>query len=242
MGIVLRQFSREIWKTFGESAHERAEYLKDLHLGLVRKFTPTFHLDVGTQLGYNALAFGENASEIVAVDIQRFSENSILRNVNKAQPLVADALFLPFREGSFDAVSLISVIEHVVNQKQALEEAMRVLKSKGELIIQIPNKFFPIELHSGLPFVFLIPLRIRCAVLRRIGYEWLVKINVPSVKELKAISLQIEPKCEFQVRKVKYPSSIVWSKLRLFYKIAMKMGILGVVPLGYLLVTRKGDA
>jgi len=235
---VVALFSREIWKSLAMFADVRAKYLKGLFLETVPKFKPFKYLDVGAGLGYNSLAFGEGASEILAVDL-RFPEKNALKNVNRVHMVVADACFLSFRNGVFDLVSLFSVIEHVPDQQRCLEEVMRVLKPGGYLVVQVPNKFFPIELHSGLPFVFLVPLRVRSAIFKRFGHEGLGKINIPSVEKLKEMVLQIEPKCEICVQKVVYPSDVVWSKLQLFYKIALKIGVLNAFPLGYVLFVKK---
>jgi SAM-dependent methyltransferase len=234
------QFSREIWKSLGMSADVRAKYLKGLFLELVPKFEPLLYLDVGAGLGYNSLAFGEGASEILAVDL-RFPENNVLRNVDKVHMVVADACFLPFRDGLFDVVSLFSVIEHVLDQRRSLEDVMRVLKPGGYLVVHVPNRFFPIELHSGLPFVFFVPFRVRGAIFKRFGHEGLGRINIPSVKKLKKMVFQIALGSKIRVRKVVYPSVVVWLKLRLFYKIALKTGVLNTLPLGYLLIVKKGS-
>jgi len=220
------------------SADVRAKYLKGLFLELVPKFEPLLYLDVGAGLGYNSLAFGEDASEILAVDL-RFPENNVLKNADRVHMVVADAGFLPFRDGLFDVVSLFSVIEHVPDQRRALEDVMRVLKPCGYLVVQVPNKFFPIELHSGLPFVFFVPLRFRGAIFKRFGHEGLGRINIPSVEKLKETILRIERGCKVRVRKVIYPSVVIWSKLRLFYEIALKTAVLNALPLGYLLVVKK---
>lgn len=231
-------FTHEISKALVEGLQERAEYLRDLFLGHVQSFRPIFYLDIGAGYGYITLTFGLNASEILAIDLQ-FPKNNVLKDCKRAHLIVADARFLPLKKELFDVVSLFSVIEHIANQKLVLKEALRVLKSKGELIIQIPNRFFPIELHSGLPFVFFIPSRIRGSILRKIGYGWLNRIDVPSVNRSKEMIWEIEPKVKITVKKVVYPSSLVWSKLQPFYKLVQKAYILNLLPLGYLLIAQK---
>lgn len=56
---------------------------------------------------------------------------------------------LPFEDGEFDAVIMLDALEHVgvthgvfwrSEQQQALEEAYRVLKPKGQLLLAVPNK------------------------------------------------------------------------------------------------------
>jgi glycosyltransferase involved in cell wall biosynthesis len=59
--------------------------------------------------------------------------NGIIKMVN------ADGCHLPFATNSFDIVYLLDVIEHIENDKQLVEESLRVLKSKGELILTTPN-------------------------------------------------------------------------------------------------------
>jgi len=194
--ILFRRFSYKIWESLKDSAEVRAKYLRDLFVSAFGNFSPQLYLDIGAGLGYNSLVFGENTHEIFTVDL-RFPENNVLKNVDKVHMIIADARFLPFRNGVFNAVSLFSVIEHVPDQQRSLEDAICVLKPNGYLIVQTPNKFFPIELHSGLPFVFSVPLRVRSAIFKRFGHEGLGRINIPSVRKLKKMILQITLKARF---------------------------------------------
>ena len=64
--------------------------------------------------------------------------------LEKAQQLndkivVGDAMNLPFRSGTFDAVLQVAVLEHLSNPEKALAEAWRMLKKGGKLLILIPN-------------------------------------------------------------------------------------------------------
>ena len=59
--------------------------------------------------------------------------------------LMGDALALPLRAFSVDAVVCTEVIEHVVDPAQLLAEAHRVLKSGGSLILSAP---FTWHLHD----------------------------------------------------------------------------------------------
>lgn len=54
--------------------------------------------------------------------------------------LVADAVHLPFADGSFDAVYAGEIIEHVPEPRAALREWRRVLNPRGTLIVTTPNR------------------------------------------------------------------------------------------------------
>ncbi len=60
-----------------------------------------------------------------------------------AEFVVGDARFLPFPEGTFDAVYSYSVIQHFSKEdaRGAFAEAVRVAKPDGAVLIQMPNKF-----------------------------------------------------------------------------------------------------
>lgn len=50
----------------------------------------------------------------------------------------ADAMNLPFESATMDTVLLTQVLEHVIDPKKALEEAWRVLREDGVLILSVP--------------------------------------------------------------------------------------------------------
>jgi len=52
---------------------------------------------------------------------------------------VADATALPFEDGSFDAVTLLDVLEHIPDDIAAAREAWRVLAPGGWVIVSSPN-------------------------------------------------------------------------------------------------------
>ena len=59
--------------------------------------------------------------------------------------------FLPFQSGTFDAVDLVEVIEHIENQAQLIREIRRVLKSGGLVLISTPNI---LNVFSRVRFLF----------------------------------------------------------------------------------------
>jgi SAM-dependent methyltransferase len=55
---------------------------------------------------------------------------------------------LPFPADWFDLVLSHEVLEHVSDDRLALEEIARVLKSGGRLILFVPNRGYPFETHG----------------------------------------------------------------------------------------------
>jgi ubiquinone/menaquinone biosynthesis C-methylase UbiE len=96
----------------------------------------------------------------------------------------ADARALPFAGRSFDFVYSHAVIEHVGSRQQQamfLEEALRVAR-KG-VLLTTPNRWHPIEFHTGLPFLHYLP----SAVCRRI-YRVLGKAMYASEETLNLLT------------------------------------------------------
>ena len=70
--------------------------------------------------------------------------------------IYGNACQLPFKDNSFDCVFSNSVIEHIPSTEQGrmVEEMLRVAKI---VILQSPNRHFPIELHTCLPLLGFFP-------------------------------------------------------------------------------------
>jgi SAM-dependent methyltransferase len=68
-----------------------------------------------------------------------------------------DACDLPFADGAFDVVFSNAVVEHVgdeLRQRAFVAEALRVGR---RVFLTTPNRWFPIEVHTRLPFVHWLP-------------------------------------------------------------------------------------
>lgn len=55
---------------------------------------------------------------------------------------------LPFRDGIFDMILSHEVIEHVTDDRRALEEMVRVLAPGGRIALFCPNRGYPFETHG----------------------------------------------------------------------------------------------
>ena len=102
-------------------------------------------LDIGCNVGNLAFLLRENGVpaerlHFTCIDI---AEEAIAvakkRNIAGTTFKVGSALELPFPDQSFDAVTLVEVIEHIPDQSGVICEAARVLKPDGLLLLSTPN-------------------------------------------------------------------------------------------------------
>jgi len=88
-----------------------------------------------------------------------------------AQIINAAGENLPFPPRSFDAILSHEVLEHVLDDRKAVEEMVRVLRPNGRVVLFVPNRGYPFETHGiywkgeyhfgNKPFVNYLPMRLR---------------------------------------------------------------------------------
>jgi hypothetical protein len=113
-------------------------------------------LDVGGGLGADGefLRLYSHFAEVVVVNLNTHAFESPA----SLQWIIADGCGLPFKSRSFEWVFSNAVVEHVGDwekQKQFADEIRRV-SAKG-YFVTTPNKLFPIEPHTLLPFYQFLP-------------------------------------------------------------------------------------
>ena len=66
--------------------------------------------------------------------------------IGRSTAVVCDAHDLPFADGSFDAVVIQAVLEHVIDPVRAVAELHRVLRPRGLIYSEVP---FRQQVHEG---------------------------------------------------------------------------------------------
>jgi ubiquinone/menaquinone biosynthesis C-methylase UbiE len=99
-------------------------------------------LDLGCSEGYATSFISEISPLVVGVEINLDTLRIARKKIKKALFINASAEHLPFREDCFDAICILEVLEHLPDklQKDSLNEADRVLRCNGVLLISSPNK------------------------------------------------------------------------------------------------------
>jgi len=79
---------------------------------------------------------------------------------------------LPFADRQFDIVFSNAVIEHVGNSAAQQEFICELLRVSKALFITTPNRWFPVETHTMLPFIHYLPVKLWRKCLKVLGYEF----------------------------------------------------------------------
>lgn len=82
---------------------------------------------------------------------------------------LADAMALPFADGSFDVVICSQVYEHVPDAHRMMREIERVLRPGGVCYFAATNRWSLIEQHYKLPFLSWLPQRLANLYVRALG-------------------------------------------------------------------------
>jgi SAM-dependent methyltransferase len=146
-------------------------------------------LDVGA----DELAFGEGdgcgtlnffeelypwPEQITAVGLQ---DGSAFRARHpQVRYVQGDACALPFADGEFDVVFSNAVIEHVGDREQQKRLVSESLRVGRRVFITTPNRRFPIEVHTRLPFVHWLPRRAADRAYDAVGKGFAKEINLLS--------------------------------------------------------------
>jgi SAM-dependent methyltransferase len=101
-------------------------------------------LDVGCGIGTYVRRFRDLSPHTFGIDVSldRLRESSLPGVV------VAKGERLPFADASFDVLVFNEVIEHVEDDRRTIEDALRVLREGGSIVIYAPNRLYPFETHG----------------------------------------------------------------------------------------------
>jgi len=108
-------------------------------------------LDIGCGTGANIREFIKHSNSSISVGVE-FSEDAIRICKERVKiPLVrCSAEHLPFKNSSFDTITILDVLEHLDNDMESMKNIMRILKPKGKLIISVPAHMFLWDDHDIL--------------------------------------------------------------------------------------------
>lgn len=114
-------------------------------------------LEIGFGQGTDLIQFAKKGAECFGIDLTQKHCNLAKSNFKlrggggyKAHLVMADASKLPFKNNFFDIIYSFGVLHHTPDIDKCLEEAFRVLKDNGSIIITIYHRYSAFYLFSKL--------------------------------------------------------------------------------------------
>ncbi len=101
-------------------------------------------LDIGSGTGNYSLWLAQRGLEVTAIDQSKEMMNIAKKKAEeknrRIEWILENAQYLPFEDNSFDLVISVTAIEFMDNPTHVIQEAMRVLKPNGRLVIGVLTK------------------------------------------------------------------------------------------------------
>jgi len=135
-------------KRFYETQYHFEEDIEKPDIGRLKGFFKKFQiesgkklLDIGCGSGLNLKFWESKNLRLYGIDISHKALKLSKKVVQNANVSVADGQNLPFKNDSFDYITLLGVLEHFPAPEKGLNEIFRVLKSNGNVCFVVPNSF-----------------------------------------------------------------------------------------------------
>lgn len=98
-------------------------------------------LDIGCNGGTfsEVIRMAVGKADLVGVDINKQSVKYAAQKNNDIMFMVADGQRLPFRNRSFNLITCIETLEHVLRPEFILRETNRCLQKEGQIVLLVPN-------------------------------------------------------------------------------------------------------
>lgn len=97
-------------------------------------------LDLGCGNGRYSKIFSLKGASVVGLDISKLALNLAKKQCVRCNLLLGTAEKLPFKDGVFDKIFAMDLIEHVRNDFECLNEIMRTVKNGGTIFLSFPRK------------------------------------------------------------------------------------------------------
>lgn len=102
----------------------------------------------GGRSGLARLLYPE--AQVTTVDVEEEHGGAEVNRDPRVRFVVADATALPFDDASFDVVTFFDVLEHIPDDAKAAEEAVRVLRPGGFVLVTSPSQHWRFPYYSVL--------------------------------------------------------------------------------------------
>ncbi|WXG39934.1 MAG: methyltransferase domain-containing protein [Candidatus Freyarchaeum deiterrae] len=173
------------------------------HLGeYLREVSKLKILDLGCGAGGVCVSFANRNNMVIGLDLDKKLINLTKVNVSDSEDhfppkggvseTLASGTDLPFEDETFDLVLCNDVIEHLDKQEELIREIYRVLKEGGYLYLTTPNRRYPVESHTGIFGITLLPKPLADIFIRMSGLGTSFPVKLLSYETLIRLLLLVK--------------------------------------------------
>lgn len=143
---ILYDYKLVPWhKTYIDRINEYVLKIKDSK-SKIKTLQKKTLVDLGSGQGYIAIEIAKKGINVVACDLSPESIKNINRykdqfKIKNIEAIRCFAEKLPLKSSSADYVVANALLEHIAEEKQAIEEWKRILKPGGRMLISVPLSF-----------------------------------------------------------------------------------------------------
>jgi len=128
---------------------------------------------------------------ITAIGIDQ--PNKFLARYPKVKAIKYDGTHFPFSDQSFSIAWSNAVLEHVGKREAQINFLKEIKRVAKKAFITTPNRNFPLEVHTRIPFLHWLPKDSFDWILKRVGKGWAAGsymnlLNLKGLKEILALA------------------------------------------------------
>ena len=127
------------YNPLGKSDYLSIQHLERYRFAISRLQPRQRLLDIACGAGYGTAILLKHDCNVIGADYDEQAISAAQTKYRHGNFVIADALHVPFKDESFDAVVSFETIEHVHDGHNFLSEVFRVLKPGGTFIGSTPN-------------------------------------------------------------------------------------------------------
>ena len=206
--------SKKIFVTNHYKFLDKIAFKKRIEIAhVINKETKNFELNDALDIGTTEDTINESSNTIIknlkkinifkSISNQEIKSSFFQKKLNKS--ITKDFTKTELDEFCSDIVLSNATIEHVGNEQKQRKMIDNVIKlSKKVFVISTPNRSYPVDFHTKIPFIHWLPKDLHRKILKIIGLSFYAKeenLNLLSKKDL--IIFMKEYNLEYKIHDIK---------------------------------------
>jgi ubiquinone/menaquinone biosynthesis C-methylase UbiE len=140
-------------------------------------------MDVGAEAGRFSLLAANSKATVISLDLDSYSLKRLKLKNKQVNVIRADARKLPLKDGIFDLVFMIEVLDYIPELSDAFGECKRTLKPNASCVLSFGNKSSfkaKIKAMQGKPYRHSFRAVMACLsvagllIREKMGYSWML--------------------------------------------------------------------